>query len=243
MWSSDQVIFKRWVALYILLFGALWEGRSCLWGILGRALLFKLNGYLRGYIGLISWYFVLFILCFNLFIIFSSGEFFTPILTIGFFLKSEWQQVSSSLQDTSLYSSWSLQRSGLDGLDSSNLLFFQFPFLETIPSAPTTIGVTITLTFHCLFGSPARSKYFWSSFYFYSVVRWVLSSISLFFSSPILPRVGFYTSVSWRSFTGVWVIANLFRSQDISEYFSRSQQCCLESLDSYSDFQCHQSSF
>ena len=36
-------------------------------------------------------------------------EFFLPILAGGFFflLKSEWQQVSSGLQDSAKYSSWS----------------------------------------------------------------------------------------------------------------------------------------
>ena len=33
-------------------------------------------------------------------------EFFTPVLTDGFSLESEWQEVSSSLQDSSQYSGW-----------------------------------------------------------------------------------------------------------------------------------------
>ena len=39
--------------------------------------------------------------CFSLIIILPIWEFFTPVLADGFPLESEWQQVSSSLQDSS----------------------------------------------------------------------------------------------------------------------------------------------
>ena len=50
-----------------------------------------------------------------------------------FSLKCVWQQVSSGLQDSSQYSSWSLKWSGLDGLDSPSTSSTLFPwFLGTL---------------------------------------------------------------------------------------------------------------
>ena len=53
-------------------------------------------------------------------------EFFTPILRDGFLLGFEWYQVSSNLQDSSLYSGWFKKCCSLDGLNtSSNFWLFQ----------------------------------------------------------------------------------------------------------------------
>ena len=52
-------------------------------------------------------------------IISHSLELFTSALADGFSLESEWQQVSSSLQDSSYYSGRSQQYCRLDGLHSS----------------------------------------------------------------------------------------------------------------------------
>ena len=52
-------------------------------------------------------------------IIIYSLEFFTSALADGFSLEYEWQQVSSSLQDSSQYSGRSQWYSSLDGLHSS----------------------------------------------------------------------------------------------------------------------------
>ena len=51
-------------------------------------------------------------------IIIFIWEFFTSALADGFPLESEWQQVSSSLQDSSEYSSWSQECCNLDSLCS-----------------------------------------------------------------------------------------------------------------------------
>ena len=51
--------------------------------------------------------------------IIHSLELFTSAIADGFSLKSEWQQVSSSLQDSSSYSGSSQQCCRLDGLHSS----------------------------------------------------------------------------------------------------------------------------
>ena len=52
-------------------------------------------------------------------IIVYSFEFFTSVLADGLSLEFEWQQVSSSLQDSSQYSGRSQQCCSLDGLHSS----------------------------------------------------------------------------------------------------------------------------
>ena len=73
---------------------------------------------------------------------------FTSALADGLSLVFEWQQVSSSLQDSSQYSGRSQQCCSLDGLhSSSNLQVLQFP-LVTVPKAPITIGLIVTLMFH-----------------------------------------------------------------------------------------------
>ena len=64
---------------------------------------------------------------------------------------TEWQQVSLSLQDSSQYSGLFQPRCCLDGLHSSS--YFQVRQSGTnplmiVPSAPLTIGITVTFMFH-----------------------------------------------------------------------------------------------
>ena len=54
-------------------------------------------------------FFYIWLYCNRLVIILLFWEFFTPVLTDGFSQKPEWQQVSSSLQDSSQYSGLSQQ--------------------------------------------------------------------------------------------------------------------------------------
>ena len=89
-------------------------------------------------------------------------EFFTPVLVDSLSLESEWQQISSGLQDSSQYSSRSHQCCSEEYLDSSS--DFQFSSLfscpsKTITSSPTTIGITVTLYSTVSFYSLTRSKY------------------------------------------------------------------------------------
>ena len=57
---------------------------------------------------------------------FTPLEFFTSVLADGFSLEFEWQQVSSSLQDTSQYSGRPQQCCRLDSLHpSANLQVLQ----------------------------------------------------------------------------------------------------------------------
>ena len=73
--------------------------------------------------------------------------------------ESEWQQASSSLQDSSQYSVvWIVSIRPL-------ISKFSSPFtnpLVTVLRAPITIGITVTFTFHIFFNSLARSRYFLS---------------------------------------------------------------------------------
>ena len=96
-------------------------------------------------------------------IILISWEFFTPVLTVGFSLKSVRPQVSKA--------------------------FFSRP-LETIPVAPTVIDITITSMFYSFFSSLLRSKYLsifslsfiltlWSAGMAKSTKRQVLSFLSI----------------------------------------------------------------
>ena len=66
------------------------------------------------------------ILC--LVVIFLLWEFFTTTLTDVFSLKSEWQQISSTHQDSFQYSVWLQQYCSLDGLLSS----FYFQVLHSL---------------------------------------------------------------------------------------------------------------
>ena len=97
-----------------------------------------------------------------------APEFFIPTLTNGFSLTSEWPQVSRTLLSilTDLNSVVVRMVLILPLIcNSFNLLAKP---LETIPSTPSTIGITITFTFHSYFSSLARSKYLsiFSSFIF-----------------------------------------------------------------------------
>ena len=90
---------------------------------------------------------------------FTACEFFTLVLAGGLSLESEWQRVSSGLQDSSKYSNnvlvWMILILSL--ISNSFSLFFKL--LGTIPRAPTTNSITVTLMFHSIFSSLARSKY------------------------------------------------------------------------------------
>ena len=93
-------------------------------------------------------------------IILLFWEFFTPALANGFSLESEWQQVSTSLQDFYQYSSWS-QCCNLDGFHtfSKSSSPCTNP-LVTVPSAPVLTGITFNFMSHSFFSSSARSNSF-----------------------------------------------------------------------------------
>ena len=68
-------------------------------------------------------------------IILLFWEFFIPALANGFLLESEWQQVSTILQDSFQYSTRPL---------ISETYSPRTNLLVTVQSAPITIGITVT---------------------------------------------------------------------------------------------------
>ena len=101
--------------------------------------------------------------------------------------------------------------------------------LGTIPSAPTTTGITVTFMFHNFHSFLARSSYLslfslslifslWSVGTAKSIIRQVLFNYYYYYYY-FTPSEFFYTSVSWWSFTGVRVTANLLRSPGLFSVF------------------------
>ena len=94
---------------------------------------------------------------------FTLWEFFISANADGFPLEFEWQQISSSLQDSSQYSGWSQQCSSLDSLHPSRyfqVLLSLYQSFGDLPRAPITIAIIVTFMFHCFFfNSRARSRY------------------------------------------------------------------------------------
>ena len=84
-------------------------------------------------------------------LLFIPLEFFTSVLADGFSLEFEWQQVSSSLQDSS-------QDSGRCPPTSKSYRPFNNS-LVIVSNAPITIGTIVTFMFHSFFNSLARSRY------------------------------------------------------------------------------------
>ena len=72
--------------------------------------------------------------------------------------------------------------------------------LVTVPKAPIPISIIFTFMFHSFFNSLARSRYYY--YYYCYLLIWV-----------------FHISVSWWSFTGVWVTASLLKFPGLSSVF------------------------
>ena len=118
-------------------------------------------------------------------IFYYPWEFFTAELADGLSLEFEWQQVPSSLKDSSQYSGWSKQCCCLDCLSLSPL--FPSPFtnpLVTVPRAPIIIGITVTFMFHGFFNSLVKFRYL--SFF----------SLSFNFTIPLIKLIIFRGNMS-----------------------------------------------
>ena len=108
-------------------------------------------------------------------IILLFWEFFTPALANGFPLGSEWQQVSTSLEESSWYSVD--VHNAVVWVVSNHLLISKFssPFtkpLVILLSAPITIGITVTFMFHSFFSSLVRSTYLFLFSFAFSFTLW-----------------------------------------------------------------------
>ena len=221
-----------------------------------------------------------------LLLLFTAWEFFTSALADGLSLEFEWQQVSSSLLDYSLYSG---QSQNCSSLVSTRPVISKSFSPRTNPSvtvlrAPITIGIIVTFMFYVSFSIPKQTPVSFSFNFILSsagtakstilldlfVFCWLFSDrrpdhkvcqksyrslyVSFFrrdsglcITLPIqsclvlypfcadllhyyydyhyyffLIRV-FYISISWWSFTGVWVTASLLKCPGHFSVF-----CCLQ---------------
>ena len=134
-----------------------------------------------------------------LLLLFTPLKFFTSALADGLSLEFEWQQVSSSLQDSYQYSGCSQQCCNLDGLhSSSNFQIFQSLFyspLVNVLSAPHTIGIILTFRFHSFFNSLASSRYLSFFSLSFSFILWLESTILFFLLIAI--RCGVLAEIRW----------------------------------------------
>ena len=74
--------------------------------------------------------------------------------------------------------------------------------LRIVPSAPITIGITVTFMIHCFLSSLTKSRYLSQfSLYHYYYYYYLLTSVSL------------------KSFTGVWMSARILRSSGLFGVF------------------------
>ena len=171
----------------------------------------------------------------------SLFYFLTVFLTnIRFSLESEWQQVSSSLQELSENSSylhnaivWMVSILPSISICSNPL---SKP-MRTVPSAPTTIGITVTHMFHSLFdffSSLTKPKYlfiFFTFFDFHLVVHYMVSSLIFFsFFFFVNYKSGLLAGIRWSVF--------ISKSQRVlSVSFSRTDSSlCMYHLVVESDF-------
>ena len=119
---------------------------------------------------------------------------------------------------------------------STRLFIFKLsnPFVYpsvTVPRVPLTIDITVNFTFHTFFQFPWKIEvliYFFTFFQFYFVVSQgnkVHNSATSFVIIIIIiiilinPLSVFHVSVSWWSFTGVWVKASLHKSSGLFSVF------------------------
>ena len=112
-------------------------------------------------------------------------NFFTQALADVFSLEFEWEQVSSSLQDSSQYFGrfWMISARPLISMSSSHCT----KSLVTVSWAPITIGITVTYMFHS-FSIPNQGPGIYLSFRFrlmFSVVSRD-SKVKYFASSPFI---------------------------------------------------------
>ena len=161
---------------------------------------------------------------------YSLESFFKPALADGFPMESTWQQVPSSLQDSSRYFARSQ-----DLISESSSLWTNL--LVTVSSAAITVGIIVTFILPSIFNSLARFRYlsfFSLSFNFTlwlagtakSTIRRVLVFFCFFlllFGLVVWSRLDdsfvFHTSISWWFFTGVWVTASPLKSLGLLSVF------------------------
>ena len=153
-------------------------------------------------------------------IIIYSLEFFTSTLADGLSLEFDWQQVSSSLQDSSRYSGRSQKCCHLDSPTHPPTSKSSRPFnnpLVIVPKVPITIGTIITFMFHSFFNSLARLRYLSFFSHSFSFILWSARTAKstiwqfLFFFLLIIIRSGLLAEIWWsmfmiKSHRSLWVL-------------------------------------
>ena len=130
---------------------------------------------------------------------------FTSPLADGFSLKSKWQQVSSSLQDSSLYSAvfnnavvWMTSARSPTSKSSSP---FTNPLI-IVPNAPITIGIIATCMFHNFLNCQARSRYYSFFSHSFSFILWSAGTakstiLQVLFILLIIIKSGLLAGIWW----------------------------------------------
>ena len=154
-------------------------------------------------------------------IILLLSEFFSPALADGLSLYFEWQQVTSSLQDSSQYSGRFLNDVVLRMVFSRPPKFKSSSSLNkplgVVLNTPIRIGITVSLMFH---GKVTVLVLLFAFFHFLSVVRWI-SKIHYIVSSLFL-GVGVIITRS-SLLAGIWWSAFVLKFQRIYTSHSLGQ--------------------
>ena len=113
---------------------------------------------------------------------FNPCQFFASVSVDGLLLESEWQQVSSSLQDSSQYSAdfnnaVACVFSILSLIFNSAILLYMS--LGTVPKLPIIILISVIHVFHSFFSSLTKFKYF--SIFSFSFIFTLWSAVFVFF--------------------------------------------------------------
>ena len=99
--------------------------------------------------------------------------------------------------------------------------------LVTVPKAPIKIGTIITFMFNRFFNSLASSRYLSFFSYSFSIIQWsaetakstILKILFIIIIIIIYSFRVFHISVSWWSFTKIWVRASLLKSPGLISGF------------------------
>ena len=149
----------------------------------------------------------------TLLLLFTPWEFFTRVLADGLSLEFEWQQVSSSLQDSSQYS-WMISTR----LPTSKSPSHFNHRLVTVPKTPITIVMIVTFIFYNFSNSLARLRYLYFFLLSLSFILWsaVTAKSTIFLFLSIL-RCSLMVEIKWsfvcQSHIGVYVCHSLGQMQ------------------------------
>ena len=112
---------------------------------------------------------------------------------------------------------------------SSSSSLFIYP-LVTVSRASIIIGINVTFMFHCFFSSLVRSRYLsffspsftftlWSAGKAKSTILQVFFFVYYYYYYYCLLLKSFHISISWWSFTGIWVTASLLQPPGLFPVF------------------------